>query len=294
MPDMAYFLFIDESGHDRKASPYEVLAGVTIQDHDLWNLINALHESEIRHFGKRYSAGSAELKGSHILDKGTFRQSMLNAEINPTEIPALAKSALEDGANAGVKQIKALALAKLSYVRDVFDICARFRCHAFASIVETNAPGTSGDGLRKDYGYLFERFYYFLEDQLPREHGIIVFDELGKSKSHILTGQAHVYFKESAIGRQRASLIIPEPFFVHSELTTGIQIADLIAYIISWGFRTPQMSKPARQELKCFADQVAGLRYRAIRERNGNPNFVIWSFKQIDDLRTRSERELME
>lgn len=290
---MAYFLFIDESGHDRKASPYEVLAGVSIQDHDLWNIINAIHDAEIKHFGRRYSSGNKELKGSSILNARTFSQSQLNAIIAPEEIPQLAKRALDDGANADVRQIKALALAKLSYTRDVFDICARFRCHAFASIVETDAQATSTGGLRKDYGYLFERFFYFLEDQRPREHGIIVFDELEKTKSHLLVDQTHAYFKDSAIGRQRASLIIPEPFFVHSDLTTGIQIADLIAYVISWGFRTQQMTKSARPELADFANQIAGLRYKATREKNGNPNFAIWSFAHIDDLRTRTERDAL-
>ena len=32
--DMAYFLFIDESGQDHRDSPYEVLAGVAIEDRD--------------------------------------------------------------------------------------------------------------------------------------------------------------------------------------------------------------------------------------------------------------------
>jgi hypothetical protein len=36
---MAWVLFIDESGHDRKASPYEVLAGIAVRDRDLWPLI---------------------------------------------------------------------------------------------------------------------------------------------------------------------------------------------------------------------------------------------------------------
>ncbi len=69
---------------------------------------------------------------------------------------------------------------------DVFDICAKFKCKVFASVVETDAPNTTSDGLRKDYGYLFERFFYFLEDGKPPEHGIIVFDELEKAKSHLL------------------------------------------------------------------------------------------------------------
>ena len=38
---MAWFLFIDESGHDGK-SPYEVLAGVAIQDRTVREVINNL------------------------------------------------------------------------------------------------------------------------------------------------------------------------------------------------------------------------------------------------------------
>ena len=45
---MAWFLFIDESGHDRSKSPYEVLAGVAIQDHAVREVITRLHAAEIR------------------------------------------------------------------------------------------------------------------------------------------------------------------------------------------------------------------------------------------------------
>ena len=69
----------------------------------------------------------------------------------------------------------------------------------------------------------------------------------------------------------------------------GEQIADLLAYVISWGFRISTMTKPAREELSPFADQIAGLRYRAVRERFGNAQFEIWSFSHITDLRTRAE-----
>jgi hypothetical protein len=103
--------------------------------------------------------------------------------------------------------------------------------------------------------------------------------------------QAHKYFKDTATGQQRAGLIIPEPLFVHSDLTTGIQIADLIAYTVSWGFRTPQMVRPHREELAPFAAQVGSLRQRFVRNMQGNPNFVVWSFAYINDLRTRIERD---
>ena len=287
---MAWFLFIDESGHDRVASPYEVLAGVAIQDRALRELVGCLHDAEFDAFGRRYSDGHRELKGSVLLKRKVFRHRELNVEFDPADIPALAKAALDDGARADASMLKALAVAKLHYVASVFDICARFDCRAFASIVETDAPRTTGSGLRKDYAYLFERFFYFLEDNNVGEQGIVVFDEVEKSKSHLLIDQMHRYFAQTAVGRRRASRIIPEPFFVHSDLTTGVQIADLVAYVISWGFRMPRMTKPAREELSPFANRIARLRYRAVRERLGNPEFEIWSFAHLSDLRTQAER----
>ena len=287
---MAWFLFIDESGHDRAASPYEVLAGVAIQDRAVREVIGQLHQAEIRSFGRRYSDGSRELKGKRLLKKKVFRHMGLNGEVDMADIPALAGAALNDGTRADARMLKALALAKLGYVTSVFDICAQHGCRAFASIVETDAHPTAGQGLRKDYSYLFERFFYFLEDNSAEEQGVVVFDELEKSKSHLLIDQMHRYFADTAVGRHRASRIIPEPFFVHSDLTTGVQIADLVAYVISWGFRTPRMIKPVRTELSQLANQVARLRYRATRHRLGNPQFEIWSFAHITDLRTQGER----
>jgi len=282
---MAWFLFVDESGHDRKASPYEVLAGVVVRDSDLWHLINELHLAEISHFGRRYSAGNDELKGTKILKTKVFQHARLNVQIDPSEVVTLAKSALDDGAKAGVRELKALGIAKLNYVQSLLNICERFHCKAIASIVESTAPRTTQGGLRKDYAYLFERFFYFLESRDQHEQGIIVFDELEKTKSHLLVGQTQTYFKETATGRHRARLIVPEPFFVHSDLTTGVQIADLIAYIISWGFRMPKMLKPRRVELDNFVKQVANLRFKT--EKN---NYDVWSFVHISDLRTSIEK----
>ena len=288
---MAWFLFVDESGHDRKASPYEVLAGVAIREGVVNSLIRRLQEAETRRFGRRYSDGPRELKGRALLKRKVFRHRDLDADVDMADVPALAREALDEGAQADNRMLKALALAKLDYVSSVFDICRQFNCRAFASIVETDASATTTGGLRKDYGYLFERFSYLLEDNSPSEQGVVVFDELEKSQSHLLVDQMHRYFAETAVGQHRAARIIFEPFFVHSELTTGVQVADLVAYVISWGFRIPQMTKPARRELAGFAQQVAHLRYHAVRERLGNPRFGIWSFAHITDLRTRSERD---
>lgn len=296
---MAWFLFIDESGQDHKESPYEVLAGVAIEDEKLWELIKELHDAEVSHFGRRYSDGARELKGKKILKRKVFSHARYDGEVLPNEVPALAKECLDDGgANSSIRHQKALALAKIAYVTDVFSICTRYECKVFASVVSPDAPPTAGDGLRKDYGYLFERFFNYLEDvsserKYPQQ-GILVFDELEKTQSHLLIDQAHRYFKNTATGRHRATLIIPEPFFVHSDLTTGVQIADLIAYCISWAMRLTRMTKPVRDELKPYVEQILKLRHKAIRNRMGKENFEIWSVSYIDDLRTTPEKVALE
>jgi hypothetical protein len=155
--------------------------------------------------------------------------------------------------------------------------------------VDKSSPLPASDHLRKDYVYLFERFFYFLEDMGPNAYGVVVFDELEKIQSHLLLTQMDSYFKLPVRGRQRAGRILPEPFFVHSDLTTGIQIADLVAYILSWGLRFRPMTKPARPELAGYASQVCQLRHRAVREVGGDPHFTVWSFAFVTDLSSQSE-----
>ena len=165
---MAYFLFVDESGHDRVESPYEVLGGIAIEDRDLWNLIQAAQEAELRIFGRRYSGGPAELKGKKLLKRKVFRLAAQLEPLSEEERAFYARRCLDSGDQAGKRELTALAQAKLSYVSELFDLCARFRSKAFASIINTDLPRPAQEGfLRKDYVYLLERFFYFLEDGNP-------------------------------------------------------------------------------------------------------------------------------
>ncbi len=204
---MAYFLFVDESGQDHRESPCEVLAGVAVEDRDLWNLVQSLQEAEVRHFGTRYSGGERELKAKKLLKTKTYKLAAGVSLFPVEERRQLAKSALEVGETAGRDELAALAQAKLAYTTDVLDICARYRCRAFASIVDKNSPHPSPNHLRKDYAYLFERFYYFLEDKEAVPSGVIVFDELEKSQSHLLLSQMERYFSsplKASSGRGRS------------------------------------------------------------------------------------------
>lgn len=289
---MAYLLFVDESGQDHRESPYEVLAGAAVHDTQLWNLVCAMQDAEPRFFGMRISNDREELKARHLLNRKTFRLAAQAAPMHEIERMALAANALTDGANATRKQLTALGQARLAYVSYVLELCASHGLRFFASIVDPLAPRPAGLLLRKDYAYLFERFFYFIEEQATHERGLVVFDELERSQAHLLVSQMSAYFRGTQTGRMRSGRVVPEPFFVHSDLTTGIRIADLVAYVISWDVRVHNMVAPKREEMDEYGQAVLNLRHRATVDRAGYADgFVVWSFAVIDDLRPRDERE---
>ena len=300
--NLAYFLFIDESGIDQTCSPYEVLAGVAVQDSRVWSLIMAIQQAEIQFFGQRISTDFLELKAKKLLKKKTFELASMLDPIPDEQRTAIVKQFLLEGQAAKresrecrttKKELAALGQAKIAFCKKVFEICGHHRAKTFASIVDNQAPRPGGHSfLRKDYTYLFERFYYFLEDQRFDNQGIVVFDELDRTRCNILLDQMSKYFKETAKGRLRSSLIVPEPFFVHSDLTTLVQVADLLAYIIVWGVRIGRlMNHPRREELKELADSVCSLRYRYVMgEEPAGEKREVWSFAIIEDLRPRDER----
>lgn len=284
---MAYFLFVDESGQDQKDSPYEVLAGIAIEDKKLWPLILELRDAELRLFGCRYSADLSELKARRLLKKKTFNLASRCDPIAAEERTELAKACLQDGPAALPRNRAALAQAKLVFVDVVLRLCKKHGCKVFASIVATNERNYNPNFLRKDYSFLFERFFYFLQDMGGQHCGVVVFDELEKTKSHLLVEQLALYFRYTQRGQERAELLIPEPLFVHSHLTTGVQIADLAAYLLSWGFRTTKLTKPSRDELRFFVDKLSGMRYKSVRAIPRLGIIDVWSIAIIEDLRAR-------
>lgn len=284
---MSWALFIDESGQDQRQSPYEVLAGIAIEDRKLWRLIRDLSDAQEQIFGVRlFEAYGNEAKAQKLLKKKVFAHAAQLPPFPADERQALSREILMDGSAVSRDRLTALAQAKLAYVARALDLSRAAGAQAFASIVPQAAPRPAGGMLRKDYAYLFERFFYFLNSQPEDPMGYVVFDELDKSASHILLNQVSEYFLKTNKGRTRSRLIIPEPFFVHSDMTTMVQVADLIAYLLSWGVRLNGMTEARRPELDDLCLKVMRLRFT----QHTPGGYTNYGFKIINDLRAAAEK----
>jgi hypothetical protein len=179
---MAIFLFVDESGQTHSSAPYEVLAGLAVNRKELWNFIRVIRDFEVECFGLKYGNDRREIKARKFLNRRTFAYAKQFEPFDEAVRTHLTKEALERGRGISKYHLAALAQSKLAYVKKVLNHCATFNCKVFSCIVANpDNAGRKNSMLPKEYVYLFERFYYFLESQKPQQDGTIIFDEVEKS-----------------------------------------------------------------------------------------------------------------
>ena len=131
---MSWALFIDESGQDQRQSPYEVLAGIAIEDRKLWRLIRDLSDAQEEIFGQRlFEAYGSEAKAQKLLKKKVFTHAAQKPPFPAEERRTLAREILQDGTAVSRERLTALAQAKLAYVGRALDISRKAKAQAFAA-----------------------------------------------------------------------------------------------------------------------------------------------------------------
>jgi len=254
---MAWFLFMDESGHDHKQMPYEVRGGFSIAEDKLWPLLQDANRLEHDCFGARLADYNSEIKGSKLLNKDRFKWAAGGDELDQETRQQLCRSFLQAGREKKQptkRQFTAYGQACLLMADGIFDILDRYSARVFAAAVPKGAgkPDPSAtpppDILRKDHVFLLERFFYFLERE--RQRGILVMDEVEEQADRRFVRKLEQYFTGTLKGRQRASWIVPSPFFVASNMTLPVQMADVLIYALNFGYRRKgEMEQPAREEI---------------------------------------------
>lgn len=296
-------IFLDESGTDHQQAPYEVLAGIAIRERDLWNMIQAIRHTEEEHFGLRLRDIGVEIKGKHLLKRKVFRLAAQGPPFQPEQRRLLARDFLEKGRREKQTRVKqtfrrdehtAYGQAAIAFCQRMLEIASQYKVTTFAAMIDPAAPSPASDfHLRRDYAFLFERFFNFLQTEgTSGEMGVVVFDELERTSCRLLIDRMARYFRETHKGRIRSSRILPEPFFVHSDLTTAVGLADIAAYSLNWGFRLRRMTKPVREDIRRpFAEVVRSLQYVGTQADSLGNTWTQYGIFYLDDLRPLTERE---
>lgn len=93
---------------------------------------------------------------------------------------------------------------------------------------------------KKAYEFLLERIQMYMREYHPRHRALIVMDDTNKQLNRAVA-MKHAFFQRA--GNQNLSFpqIVEYPFFTASELSQGVQLADLLAYNVYRAFRSENL-----------------------------------------------------
>lgn len=262
---------MDESGHDHRQMPYEVRGGFAIAENKLWPLLQDAARLELACFGAHLVDFKSEIKGEHLLSKDRFKWAAQGELMEEVLRQQNCRGFLQAGLEKKPPrrhQFTAYGQACLAMADGIFDLLERHQAKIFASVVPKGVGKPAADAppppdiLRKDHTFLLERFFYFLEKE--RQCGILVMDEVEEQADRRFVRKLEKYFTETLKGRQRATWIVPSPFFVSSSMALPVQMADVVIYALNWGYRHPgEMEAEVRAPIaERFGKKINGLKWR--------------------------------
>jgi hypothetical protein len=122
-----------------------------------------------------FEAYGKEAKAQKLLDRRTFKHASQFDSLPQPKRRHLAKEILLDGTAVTRETLAALGQAKIAYCIHALRLARGHGAQGFASIVPQDAPRPEKSAsLRKDYAYLFERFYAFLNSREGDPMGYLV------------------------------------------------------------------------------------------------------------------------
>lgn len=220
-------IFVDESEWPRPKDPagFTVWAAVAIHPSKSREFVRNIFNLE-RKFWKVEEPYQFEIKGRLLLSK------------------------------AGVTSPK-----KQEFCEEILSLCKLHEVRAFAVGIK-HPENLATEALTEPliyraYSRLLERIETMMVEDYPDEMAIVALDSADNATDtrRALTFGNFLY--GSALGRS-LSHIVETPFFVSSTATTGIQIADLVAYAMS-------QQNLGRADLKYIGERIRELEWRSNR-----------------------------
>lgn len=96
---------------------------------------------------------------------------------------------------------------------------------------------------KKAYEFLLERIQHYMSEYHPKHQALIVMDDTSKQLNRAVA-MKHAFFQRAGNQNVQFSRIVEYPFFTASELSNGVQLADLLAYNVYRAFRDEDFTYP--------------------------------------------------
>lgn len=231
-----YFFYFDESG----SRDPDVGSAIQPKDHIYVLLAVGLFERKWHSFERSISQLKLELadhlrrngKGSFDLADCEVKSNWLRIEkARHKESPflqALPAEDLERLAKTYFEQLKACNSVLIAAVIDKRYLLP----HMTAELLH-----------KKAYEFCLERIEQFMAQNHPKHQALIVMDDNSKELNRAVA-MKHAYFQRSGNQNLQFRHIVEYPFFTRSELSNGVQLADLLAYNVYRAFKKEDYEYP--------------------------------------------------
>ena len=95
----------------------------------------------------------------------------------------------------------------------------------------------------KAYEFLLERIQHYMRELHPKHQALMVMDDTSKQLNRSVAMQ-HARMQRRGNQNMFFPNIVEYPFFTRSELSNGVQLADLLAYNVFRAFRDEDLEYP--------------------------------------------------
>ena len=123
---------------------------------------------------------------------------------------------------------------------------ARRHTVIMASVVDKRFlhDGTTHETLHMTaYEFLLERIQHYMRQYHPKHRALIVMDDTSRQLNRAVA-MKHAAFQRAGNRNMTFPAIVEYPFFTRSELSNGVQLADLLAYSVYRAFKGEDLGYP--------------------------------------------------
>lgn len=236
-----YFFYFDESG-SRDPS---VGTAIKPKDHLYVLLAVGMWDGQWRDFETAISGLKLELADYLRRDgKGRFELADCEVKSNWVRVPAE-----REKRSRFLHRLHSDDLTRLTDT--YFDQVAERNMVILASVIDKRflRDYVTHETLHKmAYEFLLERIQNYMKQYHRRHRALIVMDDTGKQLNSAVA-MKHAWFQRAGNRNMVFPAIVEYPFFTRSELSNGVQLADLLAYSVYRAFRHEEFDYPYFERL---------------------------------------------